>query len=93
MGAIRNLYNGRIGPPTYICSEDNEYSRLLNEAEKLETTLTERLSDDEMQTVIKLLDTQRGLSSIVAADNYAQGFRDGGSIMLDMLTGKNDTLI
>ena len=87
MGAISELYRGRISAPTNITVRTEEYYRLIDEAEKLTEAVNKLLADDAQQIFHDLQETQHLLTSIASEDSYTRGFRDGAGIMLDVLNG------
>ena len=87
MGAISELYRGRISAPTDIRIRADEYDRLIDQAEKLTETVDARLTGDAAEAFHELQDTQHMLTSIASEDSYTRGFRDGARILLDMLRG------
>ena len=87
MGAISELYRGRISAPTDIRIRADEYDRLIDQAEKLTETVDARLIGDAAEAFHELQDTQHMLTSIASEDSYTRGFRDGARILLDMLRG------
>lgn len=90
MGAISELYRGRISAPTDIRVRTAEYDRLIDEAEKLTEALQEKLDSGTAKKLEELLDTQHMLTAIASEDSYTRGFRDGAGIMLDVLNVKNE---
>ena len=87
MGAICELYRGRVSAPTDIRIRVDEYDRLIDQAEKLTETVDDQLSGDAADAFHELQDTQHMLTSIASEDSYTRGFRDGARILLDMLCG------
>ena len=87
MGAISELYRGRISAPTDIRIRADEYDELNANAEKLNNTIADGLSADMADTLEELIDIHRKMESITSEDSYTRGFRDGARILLDMLCG------
>lgn len=87
MGAISELYRGRISAPTDIRIRADEYDELNANAEKLHNTISDGLSADMAETLEELIDIHRKMESITSEDSYTRGFRDGARILLDMLCG------
>ena len=87
MGAISELYRGRVSAPTDIRIRVDEYDRLIDQAEKLTETVDDQLSGDAADAFHELQDTQHMLTSIASEDSYTRGLRDGARILLDMLCG------
>ena len=87
MGAISELYRGRISAPTDIKVRADEYGQLVDDAEKLTEAVNAQLSGDAAQAFNELLEIQHSLTSVASEDSYTRGFRDGARLMLDMLNG------
>ncbi len=87
MGAISELYRGRISAPTDIRIRADEYDKLNAKAEELHNQIVGVLSADMADTLEELIDIHRKMESITSEDNYTRGFRDGARILLDMLCG------
>jgi len=85
MGAISDIYHGRLGP-THIVGQDNkEYHDLLNECSRLRDELEKRLSEEDNAVLQEIYGLQAQLSSIEMEQNYSEGFRDGARLMNDVL--------
>lgn len=87
MGAISELYRGRISAPTDIRIRADEYDELNAKAEELHSQIVSVLSVDMADTLEELIDIHRKMESITSEDSYTRGFRDGARILLDMLCG------
>lgn len=87
MGAISELYRGRISAPTDIRIRADEYDELNAKAEELHTQIVGVLPADMNETLEELIDMHRKMESITSEDSYTRGFRDGARILLDMLCG------
>lgn len=87
MGAISELYRGRLSAPTDITVRAAEYDSLIDEAEKLTEAVQSQLTGDAAQAFHDLQEVQHSLTSIASEDSYTRGFRDGAGIMLDVLNG------
>ena len=87
MGAISELYRGRISAPTDIRIRADEYDELNAKAEELHSQIVGVLSVDIADTLEELIDIHRKMESITSEDSYTIGFRDGARILLDMLCG------
>ena len=88
MGAISELYHGRISAPTDIRIREDEYDELNVNAEALHSQIVGVLSADMSETLEELIDMHRKMESITSEDSYTRGFRDGARILLDMLCGE-----
>ena len=85
MGAISDIYRGRLGP-THIVGQDNkEYQDLLNECSRLRDELEKWLSEEDNAVLQEIYELQAQLSSIEMEQNYSEGFRDGARLMNDVL--------
>ena len=87
MGAISELYRGRISAPTDIRIRADEYDKLNAKAEELHSQIVGVLSVDMADTLEELIDIHRKMESITSEDSYTRGFRVGARILLDMLCG------
>ena len=87
MGAISELYRGRISAPTDIKVRTNEYSKLNCRAYNLYDQITDGMNPEEAAKIEELTDIHRQMESITSEDSYTRGFRDGAKLMLDMLNG------
>ena len=87
MGAISELYRGRISAPTDIRIRADEYDELNAKAEELHSQIVSVLSADMADTLEELIDIHRKMESITSEDSYTRGFRAGARLMLDMLNG------
>lgn len=87
MGAISELYRGRISAPTDIKVRAEEYNKLNANAYNLYDQITDGMKMDAAATIEELIDIHRQMESITAEDSYTRCFRDGARIMLDMLNG------
>ncbi len=87
MGAISELYRGRISAPTDIRIRADGYDELNAKAEELHSQIVGVLSVDMADTLEELIDIHRKMESITSEDSYTIGFRDGARILLDMLCG------
>ena len=85
MGAISDLYCGRISAPEEVTVNAAEYSKLNGRAEELYQSLKKQLSEDGVKTLDELVDIQQQIDGLSAEDSYTKGFRNGAAIMLDVL--------
>ena len=85
MGAIGELYRGRISAPTDIKVRADEYDALNARADALHSQIADALTEDAARVLEDLLDLHRQMESITAEDSYTRGFRDGARLMLDMI--------
>lgn len=87
MGAISELYRGRISAPTDIKVRVDDYDNLNGRAEDLHNQIVDGMKADTAEAFEALIDLHRQMESITAEDSYTRGFRDGARLMLDMLNG------
>ena len=87
MGAISELYRGRISAPTDIKVRADDYDNLNGRAEDLHNQIAVGMKADTAEAFEALIDLHRQMESITAEDSYTRGFRDGARLMLDMLNG------
>ncbi len=87
MGAISELYRGRISAPTDIKVRTDEYDALNARADALHNQITDAVTADTVGLLEELIDIHRQMESITSEDSYTRGFRDGARLMLDMLGG------
>jgi len=87
MGAISELYRGRISAPTDIKVRADDYDKLNGHAEELHNQIADGMKADTAAAFEELIDLHRQMESITSEDSYTRGFRDGARLMLDMLNG------
>lgn len=87
MGAISELYRGRISAPTDIMVRADQYDELNARADALHNQITDVLTADTASALEELIDTHRQMEAITSEDSYTRGFRAGARLMLDMLNG------
>lgn len=87
MGAISELYRGRISAPTDIKVRADDYNKLNGRAEELHNQIADGLAADAAEALEELIDIHRQMESITSEDSYTRGFRAGARLMLDMLNG------
>ncbi|MBR1459611.1 MAG: hypothetical protein IJ595_09560 [Oscillospiraceae bacterium] len=85
MGAISELYRGKISAPTDIKVRVDDYDKLNSSTYKLYDQITDGMEMEEAARIEKLIDIHRQMESITAEDSYTRGFRDGARLMMDML--------
>ena len=87
MGAIREIYHGRLGPSHSISPDILRYHQLLDKCIELREKLEPQLSEDGLAVFAELYDMQAQMASLEMEMNYIEGFRDGAAVMTDVLTG------
>ena len=85
MGAIGELYRGRISAPTDIKVRADQYDELNARADALHSQIADALTADTASALEELIDIHRQMESITSEDSYTRGFRAGARLMLDML--------
>ena len=85
MGAIGDLYFGRINPVLEVMVNNEEYSILASRGAELYDTLKKQLSEDVASTLDELVDVRHQMDALTAEDSYIKGFRNGAAMMRDML--------
>lgn len=85
MGAISELYRGRISAPTDIKVRADQYAELNARADALHCQISDGMAADKAEKLEELIDIHRQMESITSEDSYTRGFRDGARLMLDML--------
>ena len=85
MGAISELYRGRISAPTDIKVRADQYDELNARADALHSQIADALTADTASALEELIDIHRQMESITSEDSYTRGFRAGARLMLDML--------
>jgi hypothetical protein len=87
MGAISELYRGRISAPTDIKVRADQYAELNARADALYCQISDGMAADKAEKLEELIDIHRQMESITSEDSYTRGFRAGARLMLDMLNG------
>ena len=87
MGAISELYRGRISAPTDIKVRADQYAELNARADVLHSQISDGLAADKAEKLEELIDIHRQMESITSDDSDTRGFRAGARLMLDMLNG------
>jgi hypothetical protein len=91
MGAISELYHGRLGPSHSISPDKIRYHQLLERCSELREKLEHQLTEDALVVLSELYDTQAQMASLEMEMNYIEGFRDGAAVMTDVLAGVQHT--
>lgn len=87
MGAISELYRGRISAPTDVKVRADQYAELNARADALHCQISDGMAADKAEKLEELIDIHRQMESITSEDSYTRGFRVGARLMLDMLNG------
>ena len=86
MGAISELYHGRLGPSHSIAPDNSEPHQLLDKCSGLREKLEQQLPEDTLRLYTELRDTQAQMTSLEMEMNYIEEFHDGAAVMTDVLT-------
>ena len=89
MKEILDIYYGNFQPPGNSVSPDSEYEQLLRQLQTLDDVFTAGLSPEQLTQYRRINDLHGQMNSLVVADHYVQGFRDGAAVILDVVFGKN----
>ena len=89
MKEILDIYYGNFQPPGDSLSPDSEYEQLLCQLQTLDDVFTAGLSPEQKAQYRHITDLLGQMNSLVVADHYVQGFRDGAAVILDVVFGKN----
>ena len=92
MNYIKDLYFGNINPSRQYFTKGSCYSKLLKQESESYDKLSKKLSDDNKQLLERLFELQFKINDIATAENYAEGFRDGSRLMIDILLGRDENL-
>ena len=87
---LEELFAGNIYPDELIVPKSLEYSLLNNEISDTTEKLKEKLSKDDCEQLEALLDLHSKSSSMDAAASFMYGFKLGATIIIEVLTGKEE---
>ena len=87
---IDELFYGNITPNERTFVRDSEYGQALEQLTEAEDALREVLDKEDREALDRLTDAQQAMDSIATREYFADGFRLGAKLMLDILTGKNE---
>ena len=85
MGAISDLFYGRIDPHKERDVNSEDYSKLDARAKELCELLKEQLSEKAVNALDELVDIQHQMEALAAEDYYIKGFRNGAAMIRDVL--------
>lgn len=83
---IKDLYYGNIIRSEHSC-KDTEYQKLMQYWLTLSGTFERMLTPDQLKLFNEIVDTQEKCNEITSAGLYEIGFRDGASLIFDILKG------
>ena len=92
MRNILDIFYGNFLPPINSISPDSEYEQLLRRLQTLDDAFCSGLTPEQRAQYRRITDLHGQMTGLVVADNYVQGFRDGASVILDVVYGKNENL-
>ena len=84
---IRDIYYGNITPVDMQFESGSEYIKLNNKWLKLEKEFVEGLTEKQKEQFSKLCEIQSEQTAISNEESYRRGFRNGASLVLDILNG------
>jgi len=84
---IDDLYLGNINPGEFTRIKHAEYRRLQKKLAGLEERLTESLPPEQKKLFEEFVDADCSASDIEVRARFADGFRLGAKLMLDVLAG------
>ena len=82
---LEDLYFGNIVPYEKRIAADAELRQLVKRAADCESQLTERLNEEERQTLDTLIGTQHEIDSTMAREYFILGFRLGVRLMTECM--------
>ncbi len=91
MNYIKELYLGNLNPSLQKFTENSRYDKLLKKESKVHNELSKKLGDDK-ELLEKMFNVQDEINYIASIDSYAEGFRNGSKLMIDILLGRNENL-
>ena len=90
LNIIDELFYGNITPNERTFARDSEYGRALEQLTEAEDALREVLDKEDREALDRLTDAQQTMDAIATREYFADGFRLGAKLMLDILTGKSN---
>ena len=87
---IDELFYGNITPNERTFARDSEYGQALEQLTEAEEILRHVLDKEDREVLDRLTDAQQTMDAIATREYFADGFRLGAKLMLDILTGKNE---
>ena len=87
---IDELFYGNITPNERTFARDSEYGQALEQLSQAEDTLHEALDKEDREALEQLVGAQQTMDAIATREYFADGFRLGAKLMLDILTGKSE---
>ena len=89
MHIIEEFWYGNINPQEQSKEHNSEVRHLLTLMGKNRDSLSDTLTDEQKETLAKYDDCVNEMYGIIEREIFAYGFRLGGQLMLETLTGLN----
>lgn len=89
-GVIEDLWYGNIDPQVQRVEGNEEIKNLLNLMGKNRDELSATLTDKQKETLEKYDDCLNEMYCIIEQETFAYGFRLGGRLMCETLSGDNN---
>ena len=89
-GVIEDLWYGNIYPQVQRVEGNEEIKNLLNLMGKNRDELSATLTDKQKETLEKYDDCLNEMYCIIEQETFAYGFRLGGRLMCETLSGDNN---
>ena len=89
-GVIEELWYGNIDPQIQRAEGNKEIKSLLNLIGKNRDDLSDTLTDKQKEILEKYDDCVNEMYCIIEHETFAYGFRLGGKLMCETLSGDND---
>jgi predicted esterase len=87
---LEELNDGRIFPAEQIVPQNPEYRPLNQKISGIKQTWQKKLSTEDYQSLEALLELYCESSALEASASFVFGFKLGASIMLEVLSGKEE---
>lgn len=85
---LEEIYHGNLNPEERMVPKDPEYRPLNRKISQLMEEAKQRLSKSEFAALEQILDLNGESSSMVASEAFAQGFRMGALVMMEVFDGE-----
>ena len=84
---LEELWYGNVNPQEQSTENNREIKNLLNLMGKNRDNLSDTLTEEQKETLAKYDDCVNEMYGIIEREIFAYGFRLGGRLMLETLTG------
>ena len=91
MNYIKELYSGNLNLSLQKFTKNSRYDKLITQEAEVLHELSKKLGDNK-ELLEKMFNIQDEINYITSIDSYADGFRDGSKLMIDILLGRNENL-